>query len=131
MDGLEGEDEHSADPVDDLIELVKAHVDGKSAVFVSNRADPDLKNRLEQRLGLAIESCDGTPRRMQAVAKQIQAERYALVILATGFVGHGADAVLGKAASRAKVPFVRAYKGRLLATVRAIARDLGLRSETA
>ena len=118
-----------ADPVGDLITAVRAQVNGKRTVFVSNRADPALKGKLEAKLGLVIEWCEGEPRRMQSVAKQIQAGSYDLVILATGFAGHTADAVLGKAAAGAGVPFVRAFKGRPLATLRAIARDLGIRNE--
>ncbi len=118
-----------ADPVGDLVTAVRARVDGKRAVFVSNRADPALKEKLEAKLGLVIEWCEGEPRRMQSMAKQVQAGSYDLVILATGFSGHTADAVLGKAAAGAGVPFVRAYKGRPLATLRALARDLGIRHE--
>ncbi len=110
---------------------MRARVAGQSAVFVSNRTDNDLKSRLEKRLGLSIDWCDGSPRKLQAVSKQILGGSYQLVILATGFAGHDADGLLGKAAGRAGVPFVRAYKGRPLATLRAIARDLGIRNEDA
>ena len=128
-DDVDGLDADSADPVGDLIEAVRARINGTTAVFVSNRTDKGLQAKLEQRLGLTIDWCDGSSRRMQSVAKQVRAGSYGLVILATGFAGHDADATLGKAASLAGVPFVRAYKGRPLATVRAIARDLGIRNE--
>ena len=127
--GESDEDGDQADPVGDLIDAVRARTDGKAAVFVSNRTDNDLKGKLERRLGLTIEWCDGSPRRVQSVAKQVQAGKYDLVILATGFAGHDADAILGKAAARGDAHFVRAYKGRPLATLRAIARDLGIRNE--
>lgn len=131
----EGQDEveepaGGADPVGDLVDAVRARVEGKKAVFISNRADPNLKSKLEERLGLQLEWCEGSPRRVQAVGTQIAAGTYDLVILATGFAGHSADAVLSKAASTAGVPFVRAYKGRSLATLRSLARDLGIRRES-
>lgn len=128
-DAGDAEEEGSADPVGDLIDAVRARVAGQSAVFVSNRTDNGLQEKLEKRLGLSIDWCDGSPRKLQAVSKQILGGSYQLVILATGFAGHDADGLLGKAASRAGVPFVRAYKGRPLATLRAIARDLGIRNE--
>jgi hypothetical protein len=129
--GPEGPDDPVVDPVSELITAVRARVAGQSAVFVSNRKDPALKTKLEEKLGLTIDWCDGSRRRVQSVAKQIDQGTYDLVILATGFSGHVTDVLLGKAASRAGVPFVRAYKGRSLATLRALARDLGIRQEGA
>ncbi|MCP4873137.1 MAG: hypothetical protein GY898_30965 [Proteobacteria bacterium] len=122
-------DEEGVDPVATLADAVRDRVAGKRAVFVSNRKDPELQAKLEKRLGLKIEWCEGSPRRVQSVAKQVEAGTYDFVILATGFSGHSNDAVLGKAASQRSVPFVRAYKGRPLATLRALARDLGIRHE--
>lgn len=127
-EGVVDEDD-AADPVGDLVTRVRAEVGGKRAVFVSNRKDPILKAKLEESLGLHIEWCAGSPRRVQSVADQVSGGGYDLVILATGFAGHGSDAILGKAASGVGVPFVRAYKGRPLATLRALARDLGIRQE--
>lgn len=123
------DDTDELDPVDALERAVHQRVHGQRAVFVSNRNDPNLKAELEQRLGLSIEWCSGNPRRVQSVGQQVAAGTYDLVILATGFAGHSADAILGKAAQKAGVPFVRAYKGRPLATLRALARDLGIRRE--
>ena len=127
-DGAEDSDD-DADPVGDLVARVRDRVAGKKAVFVSNRKDTQLKDKLEERLGLDISWCSGSPRRVQSVGQQVASGTYDYVILATGFAGHSADAILGKAASTAGVPFVRAYKGRPLATLRALARDLGIRRE--
>jgi len=100
-------------------------VTGETALFVSNRDDPQLKRVLEAELGLELDWCLLNPRRMQAAAERVRGGRYGLIIVATGFVSHSVDRVLGKAAKSAGVPFVRARRGRLRATVHAISRFSG------
>jgi len=114
------------EPDDSLSALVRSHVDGKSALFVSNRDDPDLKARLEDRLGLDITWCDGNPRKVQAQCESIARRSYDLVLIATGFQAHTIDGILARAARAGGVPYVRVFKGRPLACVRALARSLGL-----
>lgn len=116
------EDEHD----DSLSALVRARVRGKSALFVSNRDDPDLKAKLEDRLGLDITWCDGNPRKVQAQCESIARRSYDLVLIATGFQAHTIDGILARAARAGAVPYVRVFKGRPLACVRALARSLGL-----
>ena len=122
-----GEDDEN-DP--SLSALVRARVRGKSALFVSNRDDPDLKAKLEDRLGLDITWCDGNPRKVQAQCESISRRSYDLVLIATGFQAHTIDGILARAARAGGVPYVRVFKGRPLACVRALARSLGLQ-ETA
>ncbi|MBA3548236.1 MAG: hypothetical protein H0T76_17275, partial [Nannocystis sp.] len=114
------------EPDDSLSALVRSHVEGKSALFVSNRDDPDLKARLEDRLGLDITWCDGNPRKVQAQCESISRRSYDLVLIATGFQAHTIDGILARAARAGGVPYVRVFKGRPLACVRALARSLGL-----
>lgn len=114
------------EPDDSLSALVRSRVDGKSALFVSNRDDPDLKARLEDRLGLDITWCDGNPRKVQAQCESITRRSYDLVLIATGFQAHTIDGILARAARAGGVPYVRVFKGRPLACVRALARSLGL-----
>lgn len=114
------------EPDDSLSALVRSRVDGKSALFVSNRDDPDLKARLEDRLGLDITWCDGNPRKVQAQCESITRRSYDLVLIATGFQAHTVDGILARAARAGGVPYVRVFKGRPLACVRALARSLGL-----
>ena len=111
---------------DSLTALVRARVRGKSALFVSNRDDPDLKARLEEKLGLEITWCDGNPRKVQAQCESISRRSYDLVLIATGFQAHMIDGILARAARAGGVPYVRVFKGRPLACVRALARTLGL-----
>jgi len=120
---LTGEED---EPDDSLSALVRSRVDGKSALFVSNRDDPDLKARLEDRLGLNITWCDGNPRKVQAQCESIARRSYDLVLIATGFQAHTVDGILARAARAGGVPYVRVFKGRPLACVRALARSLGL-----
>jgi hypothetical protein len=120
----EGPAEEVAD--DSLAALVRARVRGKSALFVSNRDDPDLKAKLEDRLGLDITWCDGNPRKVQAQCESIARRSYDLVLIATGFQAHTIDGILARAARAGGVPYVRVFKGRPLACVRALARSLGL-----
>ncbi len=121
--GLAADDD---EPDDSLSALVRSRVDGKSALFVSNRDDPDLKARLEDRLGLDITWCDGNPRKVQAQCESITRRSYDLVLIATGFQAHTIDGILARAARAGGVPYVRVFKGRPLACVRALARSLGL-----
>lgn len=106
--------------VGELVRRVQLAVRGKAALFVSNRDDPQLERALETELGLELDWCVLNPRRMQAAAQRVRCGRYSLVIVATGFVSHSVDRVLGKAAKSAGVPFVRARRGRLQATAYAI-----------
>ena len=111
---------------DSLAALVRARVRGKSALFVSNRDDPDLKAKLEDQLGLDISWCDGNPRKVQAQCESIARRSYDLVLIATGFQAHTIDGILARAARAGGVPYVRVFKGRPLACVRALARSLGM-----
>ena len=117
-------------PDDSLTALVRARVRGKSALFVSNRDDPDLKAKLEEKLGLDISWCDGNPRKVQAQCESISRRSYDLVLIATGFQAHMIDGILARAARAGGVPYVRVFKGRPLACVRALARTLGLHENT-
>ncbi len=128
-DGASKQPELTSDddePDDSLSAMVRSRVEGKSALFVSNRDDPDLKARLEERLGLDITWCDGNPRKVQAQCESISRRSYDLVLIATGFQAHTIDGILARAARAGGVPYVRVFKGRPLACVRALARSLGL-----
>lgn len=110
----------------DMINTLREHVAGKTALFVTNRADPELHRTLERELGLSITWCEGQPRRIDAQCDSIARGRYDLVLCATGFQSHATERLLCPAARRAGVPYVRVNKGRLAACVQALARDFGL-----
>lgn len=110
-----------------LAARVRAQTQGKKALFVSNREDPELGARLADLLGIDIAWCDGALRRVQAQCERIKGGSYDLVLSATGFQVHGVDSALARAASSAGVPYVRVNRGRPVACVQAIAREFGMR----
>ena len=125
-DEAEGAAAAVATSLETLSAVVRPHTSGKHALFVSNREDPDLQGKLADVLGMEITWCDGSTRRVQAQCTRIANGSYDLVLSATGFQDHAADGMLSRAAQSAGVTFVRVNRGRTLACVRAIARELGL-----
>jgi hypothetical protein len=113
-----------------LCAAVRPRTEGRRALFVSNRHDPPLQTKLEGLLGLSVTWCEGSPRRVQAQCERIAHGAFDLVLSATGFQDHAADGVLARAARAASVPLVRVDRGRPLACVRAIARELGIGQES-
>jgi hypothetical protein len=110
-----------------LLDRVAAHTRGKRALFISNRADPELHDRLLASLGFELlDWVEAEPRRLEAVAESVASRGYDFVLGATGFLDHAADRKLILACNRARTSYVRVCKGREGATVRALARDLGL-----
>lgn len=109
-----------------LLSRVREKVEGKSALFVSNRADPLLKEKLERELGLELEWAEIDPRRIQARIESVKQGSFEMVLSATGFQGHSIDATLGRATTACGLPYVRVNRGRLITCVRALARQFGL-----
>ncbi len=117
----------AAHALDALAAHVRAHTQGRKALFVSNREDPELGQRLRDLLGIEITWCDGSLRRVQAMCERIKGgSTYNLVLSATGFQVHGVDSALARASSTAHIPYVRVNRGRPMACVQAIAREFGL-----
>lgn len=109
-----------------LLAEVRLRVEGRRALFVSNRADPALKDKLERELGMIIEWAEIDPRRLQARIESVKQRSYDLVLSATGFQGHSVDTTLGRETRAAGLPYVRVHRGRLTSCVRALARSFGL-----
>jgi hypothetical protein len=125
---VEVEEPASDEPqvLDALGSRVRSHVQGYRALFVSNREDPELGTRLTDLLGITISWCDGSLRRVQAACERISRGSYDVVLSATGFQVHGVDSALARASSTAGILYVRVNRGRPVACVQAIARELGL-----
>jgi hypothetical protein len=113
-------------PVHPLVARVRQAVNGRRALFVSNREDPALRERIEDSFGLAITWCVGDPRRIDAHTQRIRHGAYDLVLSATGFQSHSVDRVLAEACRAASVRLVRVDHGRPLACARALAREYGI-----
>jgi hypothetical protein len=111
-----------------LLGQIRGRLPAQRALFVSNREDPELRERLQTALGLEITWCVADPRRVDAASKAIAKSAYDLVLSATGFQDHSTDAALSRAcaASTPKVRYVRVNRGRIAACARALARELGI-----
>jgi hypothetical protein len=98
-----------------------------SALFISNREDPMLRERLERALGWQIEWSTSEPRRIASIAGAIARGKYKVVLSATGFQDHATDITLARAAAGSGTLYVRVNRGRSAACARALARELGIR----
>jgi hypothetical protein len=99
---------------------------GKRMLFVSNRADPLLEDALREALEPAdLDWCAGNDRAVAAAAERIGHRAYDLVLCATGFMSHSTERAVRLACQGAGVPSVRVYKGRVVACMQAVMRDLG------
>lgn len=112
-----------------IFELVKRKLPTASTLFVSNREDPMLKDRLVKALGWEIEWTTAEPRRIASIAGAIGRGKYKVVLSATGFQDHSTDIALARAAAASGTLYVRVNRGRSAACARALARELGIRPE--
>lgn len=110
---------------DHVLENIRSAMSGKRMVFVSNRRDPDLQSRLKDVLPSAtLDWRVAEPRRIEALGEAIQQGAYDVVLGAIGFQSQGTDHLLAKACRRAGVKYLRVNRGRPIACLRALARDL-------
>lgn len=108
---------------------VRAKIPEAPCLFVSNREDPMLRERLEKALGWEIEWSTAEPRRVSAIANAIGRGKYRVVLSATGFQDHSTDIALARAAASSNTLYVRVNRGRSAACARALARELGIRTD--
>jgi hypothetical protein len=129
-ESAEDSDTEPTDPGDRMLQQVCLVTKGKRILFVSNRDDVRLREELERDL-----ECDvtlkngGSPRLMRAIVDSIDANRYDIVCMATGFNNHSADANLCRKVKGAGLPYVRVQKGRRAATIRALGRAFNVLKE--
>ena len=96
--------------------------------MVTNRNDPDLARRIEERFAFAsVDLCDIAPRRVEAAAKRVGAGTYDFVLAATGFLPHKVDGSLEQACRDTATLYVRVNRGRPHACIHHLARELGVR----
>lgn len=120
--------ETARDPHGELARAIREAIEGRRALFVSNRADPELQRSLEDVLGVDLSWCESDPRRVQSACERIGSGSYEIVLCATGFADHSTDAQLYRAARSAGVRYCRVGSGRPRSCVRALASQLGVRS---
>ena len=114
-----------------IFACVKEKLPTASALFVSNREDPMLRERLTKALGWDIEWTTAEPRRISSIASAIGRGKYKVVLSATGFQDHSTDIALARAAQSSNTLYVRVNRGRAAACARALARELGIRTDDA
>ncbi len=131
---IPAEPESPSDPTSDanaipeaLREPIVRYTRGKRALFVSNRADPNLRDRLREIFEFEdLDWSAGETKRRQSLVGPIQSGSYHFVLGATGFLSHSIDGQISQACRKGQVPYVRVHRGRPLACLRAMARELGL-----
>lgn len=130
------EDAESADvqveehPVHPLESHVRAVMQGKRVLIVSNRNDDARDRELAERLGIVgmLKAIVYSERKGDSATQAIGNGSYDYVLALTGFLSHAADRKLKQATRKAGVVYVRANRGRPTACIDALARDLGLRN---
>ncbi|AKU91214.1 hypothetical protein [Vulgatibacter incomptus] len=106
-------------------ERILACTRGKRALFVGNRADELLRERLVETFRFEdLDWTESSPRRVEAAVEAIGSGSYDLVLAATGFLAHKEDGRLSQACRGAGVIYVRVNKGRPKAVELAIDREL-------
>lgn len=127
----------SGDAVAEVIEsvespflvAVRGRTHGSRALFISNRNDPMLQDRLLRVLEFSeLDWCEADVKRTQAAEQKVAAGAYDFVLAATGFLSHSVDGRLAKVCRTHEVPYVRVERGRPMTCVRSLARDLGIRA---
>jgi hypothetical protein len=117
------------DRVPALARALRPALAGQRTLLVSNREEPGLVDRLEAWTGLEVTMVEATPRRLDAQVEAIGHGGYDLVLCVTGFADHATDGALSKACKNAGVRYVRVYKGRPHACLRALSRHVPGASE--
>jgi hypothetical protein len=96
----------------------------KRALFVGNRSDPELRQRLVELFDLADLAWAGSePRRVDGAVQAIAGGAYDIVFCATGFLEHKVSTRLVDACRATDVRFYRVNRGRPLTCLLAVARD--------
>ncbi|MFO0624619.1 MAG: hypothetical protein U0325_03310 [Polyangiales bacterium] len=110
-----------------LQEAVRSRTRGTRALFISNRNDPLLHDRLLKALSFAqLDWCEADVKRAQAAEQKVAGGGYDFVLAATGFLSHSVDGRIAKVCRARQIPYVRVERGRPLTCVRSLARDLGI-----
>lgn len=107
------EPESQEDYLARLAEDLRPHTEGKRALCVSNREDPELKEVLEGLLGQHLKWSTDDVRRVQSQCSSIKRGTYDMVYCITGFTSHKISAdLLGRTCKGAHTDFVSVRKGR-------------------
>lgn len=124
------EDSVDATPtyLDRMLDPLLLRTRGKRVLFVSNRNDPEIDERLREMFAFEeVDHCEVKSSNVTAKAKSVEQGGYDMVLAATGFLSHSTEGVFRDAARRAQIPHVRVNRGRPLSVALALAREFGVR----
>jgi hypothetical protein len=112
----------------ELFALARPRVSGQRVLFVANREDTELRDRLRDALGVELTWSVSGARSIEEATKAIARGSYDLVLGSTAFQEHGVDTALARACALAvpKVRYVRVNRPRPAACARALAREFGV-----
>lgn len=119
---------------DVIIRRVRAALDGKRVLVVSNRKDAQLKKFLEEAFGVPVKWAaipKGGGPKVRSVASSIAGGRYDVVVALTSFMKHQTGYALRQASQQSDTAYVLAGRGRPSEATLAVNRDLGLTSAPA
>lgn len=110
---------------EEVPEILRRETEGLRVLYVSNRSEERLREKLQARFGFrALAWEEAAPRRVAAAAASIATGSHDLVLGATGFLGHSCDVRLRKACKAVGVPYVRVMKGKSGEVQFSLERDL-------
>lgn len=121
-----------------LIMSVRGQTEGLRALLVSGDGQTNedgtadagtaMREDLEETFGLAVSTTEAQDDDLTSILPGVENGDYDLLVLSTRFGDFAADARLATAARDAKIPYVRVYRPRVLATARALAQQMGIAS---
>lgn len=106
--------EEARPPIEEAVpDFLLEETGGKTVLFVSNRNDVLLRERLRERFRFGeVDWVESSPLRVAHAVESIGARRYDMVLGATGFLNHSVDGLLSRACRAAGIPYLRVNRGR-------------------
>lgn len=124
----EEDDDSGPSFLDRLLQRLLGRTRGKRVLFVSNRNDPTIDEKLRELFAFEeVDHCEVKSSNVAARARSVEQGSYDMVLAATGFLSHSTEGVFRDAARRAQIPHVRVNRGRPLSVALALAREFGIR----
>ncbi|MBI2374704.1 MAG: hypothetical protein HYV07_11970 [Deltaproteobacteria bacterium] len=108
---------------DATLDVIRRRTEGKRAVLVTSRRDPELHAKLQDAFRFStLDTRIPEARRIETLAGAIQGGSYDLVLAAIGFQNRDTDAALARACHDASVRYVRVNRARPIVCLRALVR---------
>jgi len=105
--------------------LVRAAMQGKRCVLVTNRPEQDLCDDLATRTGMQVDVCLNQARKLDGVVDSIKSGKVAVVMLVTSFIGHHVDAKIQDACRGSAAKMLRVRKGKARVLMEELVKHVG------